>query len=132
MSIKPKNLAPLILRIGFFIVMLYPAIQIKFGFASNFPDAWQYAGLSFISLNPIMLILASTIYVLLLLMILVGYRPKIPAALLSLFIITLIVATLVAGSFDNLKVWKDLGILSIAIYFILAGTGPFSLKTEQF
>lgn len=130
MSIKLKNFAPLVLRISFFIVMLYPVIQVKFGFAINFPDAWQYAGLSFVSLNPVMLVLASTVYVILLFMILIGYRPRIPAALLSIFIIILIIATLVAGSFDSLKVWKDLANLSIAIYFILAGTGPFSLKTE--
>ena len=76
-----------------------------------------------------MLVILSIVYLALLSMILIGYRPKIPAVILSIFLLIFIIGTSLTGNFMELKMWKDFGLLSIALYIVFAGTGPYSLKS---
>lgn len=124
--VKNKKVAPLILRIGFFMTLLFSVIFMKFGETESVAGVWNKVGLGWLGGTTSVLVVG-VILAILALMILIGYYPRTAAGFLVIFFVVIIVTTFSTEIFDKVKVWKDFTLLGVALYFLFAGTEPYSI-----
>jgi len=127
--VKNKKVAPLILRIGFFMTLLFSVIFMKFGETESVAGVWNKVGLGWLGGTTSVLVVG-VILAILALMILIGYYPRTAAGFLVIFFVVIIATTFSTEIFDKVKVWKDFTLLGTALYFLFAGSGPYSIHTK--
>jgi len=121
-----KDIGPLLLRIGFVITLLF-SIKIKFTKTEKIVGIFNTVrGLGWLASNAGVMIVA-IILLILSLMLLFGYYPRLAGGLLVIFFAVTILSTLGTPVFDKVKVWKDFALLGVALYFLYSGSGPYSI-----
>jgi len=124
---RHKDIAPLLLRIGFFITLLFSVIFMKFGETAQVAEVWNKVGLGWLG-GQSAVMTVGVILAILAAMVLVGFYSRLAAAFLVIFFVVTIFTTFGTPIFDKLKVWKDFTLLSTALYFLFAGSGAYSLR----
>jgi len=125
-----KNVGPLLLRIGFFVTLMFSVIAMKFGETEKVAGVWDKVGLGWLG-GPSAVIVVGIIVAVLAVMILIGWYPRVAGALLAIFFIVTIASTFGTPIFDKLKVWKDFTLLGTALYFLFAGSGAYSIRMKR-
>jgi len=59
-----------------------------------------------------------------------GFYPRVAAGVLVVFFVVTIATTVGTPLFDKVKTWKDFALLGAALYFLFAGSGPYSVHSE--
>ena len=126
---KHRNVAPLLLRIGFFLTLIFSVIVMKFMNTAKVAKVWDTVGLGWLG-GSTTVIMVGIILAILALMILFGFYTRVAAGLLVIFFVVTIVSTLGTPIFDKVKVWKDFTLLGVALYLLFAGSGPYSIHPK--
>lgn len=126
---KNKDVGPLLLRIGYFITLMFSVIFMKFGETEKVAGVWNKVGLGGLGGTTAVMVVG-VVLAILAFMILLGYFPRVAAGLLVIFFIVTIATTLGSPIFDNLKVWKDFTLLGVALYFLFSGSGHYSIHNK--
>jgi len=124
---KRKDIGSLLLRIGYAATLLFSAIVMKFQHTEEVAGVWDKVGLGWLG-GPSAVMIAGVILIILSAMILFGFNARIAGGLLVIFFIVTIISTMGTPIFDKLKVWKDFTLLGVALYFLFAGSGSYSIS----
>jgi len=127
--VKYKEIGPLSLRIGFFLTLMFSVVFMKFGETEKVAGVWNKVGLGLLG-GTTGVMVVGIIVAILAFMLLFGFYPRIAAGLLVIFFVVTIVTTFGTEIFDKLKVWKDFTLLGVALYFLFAGSGAYSIHKE--
>ena len=127
---RHKNIGSLLLRIGFFITIMFSVLAMKLGETEKVAGVWDKVGLGWLGGTDAVVSVA-VILAILAVMILFGIYPRVAGGLLTIFFIVTITQTLGTPVFDKLKVWKDFTLLGAALYFLFAGSGAYSLLLKK-
>ena len=126
---KKKDLGPLLLRVGFAATLLFSAVAMKFQNTAKVAEVWNKVGLGWLGGETIVT-LVGVVLIVLAIMILFGFYTRVAGGLLVIFFVVTIVSTFNTPIFDKLKVWKDFTLLGTALYFLFAGSGPYSMSSR--